>query len=441
MNSQKMQKCVAIVGGGFTGLSAAYELVRAGVRVTLYERCDTVGGLAGSFDVDGVSLEKFYHHWFINDLWIQELIAELGKEDQVVMRPTRTGMYYANRFFKLSTPLDLLRFKALSLVDRVRLGLLALKARRVKDWRQLESMTAEQWLVKLGGRNVYNIVWKPLLDSKFGPYAKDISAVWIWNKLKLRGGSRSKGGAEFLAYYRGGFAALAEAMAKFVTANGGVIRTASGVDSIEVENGKASGVRLSDGSIERADVILSTVHYPQHVGLMKGLVSDDYEVSLSEVDYLANVCLILFLDRSLSDLYWINVNDPSFPYVGVIEHTNFEPPSTYGGKHVVYLSRYLPHTEDLYEMTPGEILEFSIPHIQKMFPEFKEEWILDFRVWKERYAQPVIGPYYSNKIPGFSTPVNGVYLSSMAQIYPEDRGTNYAVREGRKAGRKIAAMF
>ncbi len=441
MSTSAPEKRVAVVGGGFTGLAAAYELAMSGVKVLLYEKDDSLGGLAGSFDVDGVPLEKFYHHWFTNDLWIQELVEELGMGDRVVARPTRTGMYYANRFFKLSTPVDLLRFKALGMVDRVRLGLLALKARRVRNWEELEALTAEEWLVQLGGKKVYEVVWKPLLDSKFGPYAKDVSAVWIWNKLKLRGGSRGKGGAEYLAYYRGGFAALAEAIARVLKDKGVVIRTGCGVESVEAENGHVVGVRLEDGTVDRVDAVLSTVHYPQHARLVGGVVDDAYLEKLSGVDYLANACLVLFLDRSLSDLYWINVNDASFPYVGVIEHTNFEPPETYGGKHVVYLSRYLPHTEELYRMTSGEVLEFSLPHIRKMFPGFEREWILDFRVWKERYAQPVIDKLYSRKIPGFETPVGGLYLCSMAQIYPEDRGTNYAVREGRMAGRKIVAMI
>lgn len=432
---------VIVVGGGFTGLAAAYELVKSGVQVDLYEKDRELGGLAGSFDVDGVSLEKFYHHWFTNDQWIQQLVLELEKEDEIIMRPTKTGMYYANSFYRLSTPIDLLRFKALSLVDRIRLGLLALKARRVKDWRELEGLTAEEWLVNLGGRNVYEVVWKPLIDNKFGPYAADVSAVWIWNKLKLRGGSRGKGGAEFLAYYRGGFSALAGAIVDSLEKNGAVIHRECPVKSIEVEHGRVAGVKVENGEVHCADHVLATVHYPQYLSLIDKHVSQTYKDSLLDVDYLANVCLVLFLDRSLSDLYWINVNDTSFPYVGVIEHTNFEPPETYGGKHVVYLSRYLPHTEKLYQMTPQEVLEFSIPHIVKMFPDFKKEWILDFRVWNERFSQPVIDQGYSQKIPSFQTPVKGLYLSSMAQIYPEDRGTNYAVREGREAGRKIVKMI
>jgi hypothetical protein len=224
---------VIVIGAGFCGLAAAYELSKRGFRVAVLERDAEVGGLAGSFIVNGTRLEKFYHHWFTNDAHVMGLIGDLGKADQIVVRPTRTGMYFANTFFRLSTPFDLLRFTPLSFPDRIRLGLLALRARRVGDWRRLEDLTASEWLRTIGGDRVYRVVWEPLLRGKFGDVADEISAVWFWNKLKLRGGSRGKGGGEQLAYYRGGFAALAEAMVEAIRVRGGEV----------VANAPAIGVR------------------------------------------------------------------------------------------------------------------------------------------------------------------------------------------------------
>ena len=216
---------VAVIGGGFCGLAAAYELGRHGVRATVLERDAEVGGLAGSFPAGGTRLEKFYHHWFTSDVHVMNLIAELGQSDQVLTRSTRTGTYYAHDFFKLSTPLDLLRFSPLPFFDRLRLGLLALRAHRVKDWRALEDRTAADWLREMGGERVYRVVWEPLLHGKFGDLAEEVAAVWFWNKLKLRGGSRGRGGGERLAYYRGGFAALADRLAQAIRSQGGEIRT------------------------------------------------------------------------------------------------------------------------------------------------------------------------------------------------------------------------
>src|SRR4051812_14128139 len=191
---------VVVIGGGFTGLAAAWELVNRGMRVTVCEADSELGGLAGSFEVGGTRLEKFYHHWFTNDRHVIDLVHELGRDDEVLHRPTRTGMYFAHRFFRLSTPQDVLRFSPLRLRNRIRLGLLALRARRVRDWRALEELTAEEWLTRLGGPEVFRVVWQPLLEGKFGPYAQEISAVLFWNKLKLRRGRRGEAGGAVLGH-------------------------------------------------------------------------------------------------------------------------------------------------------------------------------------------------------------------------------------------------
>jgi len=427
-----MSKRVIVVGGGFTGLSAGYKLSRAGWHVTVVEKDDQLGGLAGTFALDGIQIEKFYHHWFTNDRWVMNLIDELGLNERVVIRPTRTGIYYANQVYKLSTPMDLLKFRAIPWSDRIRLGWMTLAARRVKDWRPLEELTAKEWLLKLGGEKVFEVVWGPLLNGKFGPYADKISAVWFWNKLKLRGGSRGKDGSENLAYFRGGFGVLAQAMADKIRDNGGVVQTGVTAEKVREKSGRVVGVSTKAGDME-ADVVLATNHLPQYRDLLPDSMPDDYIKQVTRIDYLANVCLVLVTKRSLSNLYWTNVNDPNFPFVGVIEHTNFEPPETYKGKHILYLSRYLPQEDELFGMGKDNLLEYAMPHIKRMFPEFEEQWILDTYLWKARYSQPIVEKHYSRNIPAFQTPLQGLYLSTMAQIYPEDRGTNYAIREGFRA--------
>jgi protoporphyrinogen oxidase len=429
---------VAIIGGGFGGLAAAWELTRRGVTPIVLEADDAVGGLAGSFEVNGERLERFYHHWFTSDTHVAELAQELGTEDRIVYRATRTGLYFANHVFRLSSPLDVLRFTPLSPVARIRLGMLALRARAVQNWLALEKLTAEEWLVRLGGREVYEVVWRPLLEGKFGPYAGDVSAVWFWNKLKLRGGSRSKGGGESLAYYRGGFATLAEQLANAIRDAGGEVRTGEPVRKLLVgDDGRVLGVRTDRESIP-ADAVLATPALPIVADLVQPHAPAGYVKQLRRIPYLANLCLVLELDRSLSDTYWLNVNDPGFPFVGVIEHTNFEPASTYAGRHIVYLSKYLPADSERYSMSDEALLEFSIPHLQRMFPRFDRSWIQAHHVWRARYAQPVVVRRYSALIPATTTPLNGLYLCSMAQVYPEDRGTNYAIREGRRVGVGIA---
>lgn len=439
MNEQSGQdgrKPVVIVGAGFTGLSAAYELATAGEKVIVLEKEAVVGGLASGFMVGDFTLERFYHHWFTNDLHVMELIKDIGCEDRVIFRATRTGMYYANTIFRLSTPLDLLKFKALSMIDRVRLGLLALRARRIKNWEKIEHLTAREWLVNMAGPEVFRVVWEPLLVGKFGPYANKVGAVWFWKKLALRGGSRDKEGREVLAYYRGGFSELAEALKRKLEELGVEIRLNVPVMGVETVGQRVTAVRTAAGIVP-ARAVLMTQALPLIADILENKVSPEYLESLRRIEYLANICLVLELDRSLSDTYWLNVNDPNFPFVGVIEHTNFEPPASYGGRHIVFLSRYLPESAALYQMRDDEVLAFALPHLRRMFPDFGPEWVTDHHVWRARFSQPIAEPNYAKLIPPEETPFENLLIATMAQIYPEDRGTNYAIREGRAVAKKL----
>jgi protoporphyrinogen oxidase len=429
---------VVIVGAGFTGLSAAYELAAGGHKVVVLEKEPMVGGLASGFMVGEFTLEKFYHHWFTNDVHVMDLIKEIGREEEVVFRPTRTGMYYANTIFRLSSPLDLLKFKALSFTNRIRLGLLAVRARTISDWKSIEHLTARDWLIKLAGREVFRVVWEPLLVGKFGPYADKVGAVWFWKKLALRGGSRASDGREVLAYYKGGFSELAEALKRKLEEMGVEVRVNSPVTGLEVDAGRVTAVRTAGGAVT-ASAVLLTQALPLIADLLEPHTGADFATGLRRIEYLANICLVLELDRSLSETYWLNVNDPTFPFVGVIEHTNFEPPESYGGRHIVFLSKYLPESDALYQMADDEVLDFAVPHLQRMFPNFQREWLTGHHVWRARFSQPIAEPNYSRLIPTQQTPLENVLITSMAQIYPEDRGTNYAIREGRRVARELLA--
>lgn len=431
---------VIIVGAGYTGLSAALDLCRAGCKVTIYEKDSDIGGLAGTFEIaKGVRVEKFYHHWFTSDYDVLDLIDELGLSHLKRYVSSNTGLYYTNSVFRLASPLDLLTFSPLPFIDRVRTGFMALLARRVNEWKPLESISAEDWLVRYGGRKAYDAIWSPLMQGKFGVEAKNVSAVWIWNKLKLRGSSRNKKGGESLVYFGGGFGALTQGIRQSLESMGVTIKLTTGVRSILVENGRAVGVETEHGT-HRADAVLSTIPLPQFLQMTPELPRD-YRERCEQIRFLGNSCLVLRLDRSLSSTYWLNVADPSFPFVGIIEHTNLDPKENYNGDHIVYLSKYLPTTEKLFSFSPDEMLEYCIPFIQKIFPKFERSWILSHHVWKAHYSQPVTTKGYSNLIPALKTPLDSLWLCTMAQIYPEDRGTNYAVRYGRRVAREMLESF
>jgi len=431
---------LAIVGGGFTGLSAAYDLAKAGCDVTIFEADADIGGLAGTFELSpGTRVEKFYHHWFTSDLDILNLIDELGLSHLKRYVSSNTGLYYTNSIFRLASPLDLLKFRAIPFFDRIRTGFMALIARRINSWRELEDISAEDWLIKYGGKKAYDVMWSPLMQGKFGAEAKNVSAVWIWNKLKLRGSSRNKKGGESLVYFGGSFGALSEGIRAALDKEGVTIRTSTSVKSIVVDNGRAVGVDTSAGRYA-ADVVLCTAALPQFLEMTPGLPAS-YVDKCQQIRFLGNTCLVLRLNRSLSSTYWLNVADPSFPFVGIIEHTNLDSKDNYNGEHIVYLSKYLPTTEALFSMSAEDTYAYCEPFIQRIFPEFNRSWVNAFHVWKARFSQPVITKHYSQNIPDFQTPIKSLWLNTMAQIYPEDRGTNYAVRYGRKVAKEILASL
>lgn len=423
---------VVIVGGGFTGLTAAYCLAKAGKSVRVIEADTSPGGLAGTFEFsDGVKLEKFYHHWFNNDVYVPELVKELGMEGDVITLPSRTGMFFNGRMWKLSTPLDLLRFKALPFIDRIRLGLLVLQVRRVKDWKTIEHLSIREWLEPLCGKTVFRVVWAPLIDSKFSIYAEAVNAVWFWKKLVLRGGTRDKKGGEELAYFKGGFGRLADALASKIEQLGGEVSLGQRVTGIETSSSQSmTAVQTSAGPVEGKQ-FLFTPAFPLIADMFETSGEKVWLASLRRVKYLGNMCLVLRLNRSLSDTYWINVNDPGFPFVGVIEHTNFDSPENYKGDRIAFLSRYLAVEDPVWAFSDAQYLAFALDHLRRMFPDFDESWIVEYRVWRSEYAQPVTERNYSSYVPGNQTPYVNAAISTMAQVYPEDRGTNYAIREGR----------
>jgi protoporphyrinogen oxidase len=425
---------VAIVGGGLTGLSAADELSQRGVTCTIFEKDHTLGGLAGSFKVNTIYLEKFYHHLFTSDAAAVRMIERVGLGDQLEWLPT-ANCYFVNRIYRLSTPLDLLKFSAIRFMDRIRLGLLYVHTMSVKDWQALEGITARDWLVNMAGESVYKSVWEPLLRGKFGKYADEVAAVWIWNKLKLRGGSRGKKQEERLGYLRGGFGQAIDSWEKILRARGVEILLGSPVTEIRIENNIAKGIVVNGEFRAFHQVLVTTA--PQIFAEITPGLPPNYRERLAKIKYLANVCLVMRLDRSLSNAYWLNVGDPTIPFTGVIEHTNMQRPERYGGAHLAYLSRYLDADDPYCQMSADELLSAYLSHLQKMFRGFSREWVKELWAWRERYTQPVIGLHYSKLKPPFKTPISNLWLCCMAQVYPEDRGMNYAIVYGKNVAEEM----
>ncbi len=431
---------VGIVGGGAAGLAAAYELGKQGHQAIVYERAPFLGGQASTFDVNGARLERGYHHLFTGDTDILDLVDEIGLGDRMRFFESKVGTLYDGKIYNFVTPLDLLRFKPLSFIDRVRLGLMTLRVRRIKDWRKLENVTADDWLRENSGKGPYDVFWGPMLRGKFGEEQYDkVGMAWVWGKVHTRFASRGRGLAkEMLGYPMGSFGEVFDLLGETVSEQGGVVHLNRAVTKIVVEGGRAVGLEIEgvDGteSADGFDAIIATTHSYMFMKLAPTL-PEEYRAKLAGVNYLAAVLLILVLDRPLSHIYWLNVADRSIPFVGVIEQTNMISPEHYGGKHVVYLSNYLHREHPLYDLDHEGLLAEYLPHLRKINPDFDPTWIQTSYHHRVNAAQPVIGPDYSERIPEHRTPISGLYLANTTQVYPEDRGTNYSVRMGRNVAR------
>ena len=425
---------IGVIGAGAAGLAAAYDLANAGHRVTVFEAAPFVGGQASTIEVGGGRLERGYHHLFTNDHAIIELIEEIGLSDELKWFPSLVGTYASGRIYRTTTPLDLLRFGALPLYERIKLGLFALRLQRLGDWRSLESFTADEWLrEKLGGK-AYEVVWNPLLRGKFGDYYDQVGMPWFWSKIQTRFASRRSVGGELLGYPMGSFDSVFEEVARRIDQAGGKVLIETPVERVDVNENGVTGltVRTVDGAAhsEDFDVVLSTVpsyHFPELVDLPA-----DYKSKLDAVHYLAAVVIILEMDRPLTDTYWMNIADHEVPFLGIIEHTNLIPRELYGGSYVVYLTNYLDRKDEMFGLSPDELLGRYLPHLEKFNPEFQQSWIKRMHYNSVSAAQPIIGSNYSSRMPDHRTPIKRLYLANTTQIYPEDRGTNYSVRMGRE---------
>ncbi len=431
---------VGIIGAGAVGLAAAYELGEHGHQAAVYERAPVLGGQASTFDVGGERLERGYHHLFTSDTDILDLVDRIGLGHQMRWIDSKVGTLYDGKIYNFVTPLDLLRFTPLSFIDRLRLGLVTLHLRRRKDWRSLEGVTAAEWLRKKAGDSVYDTFWGPMLRGKFGEdFYTQVGMAWVWGKIHTRFASRGKGLAkEVLGYPIGSFGEIFDVLAQKITEHGNEVHTSASVRRIVVEDGRATGMEVElegrEPSVEGFDAVIATTPSYIFPKLVPALL-DDYMSKLTGVNYMAAVLVILVLDRPLSHVYWLNVADRSVPFVGVIEQTNLIPPEHYGGKHIVYLSNYLSSSHRLYKLDQQELLKEYLPHLRKINPDFDESWIETSYHHRVDAAQPIIGTNYSSRLPDHRTPFEGVYLANTTQVYPEDRGTNYSVRMGRRVAR------
>ena len=406
---------IAILGAGFTGLSAAYRLLKKGHEVTIFEKETSIGGLAIGFKNPSWdwSLEKAYHHWFTNDDSALNLAKELG-HNVIIKRPS-TDIYTNGQRFPFDSATSLLKFPYLTFADKLKMGLSVAFLKAINNYKIFEGQKAYPWIKKYMGEKSMEILWDPLFQGKFGKYKKEVSLTWFWARIKKRTPS--------LAYPEGGFKVFADKLAGEIKKMGGKIFLNTEISDLE--------------SLKKDfDKIIVTLPSPIFTRISQKLPKF-YVKQITSITHLHAQCLILILKKPfMENTYWLNITEKNFPFLVLVEHTNFMDPKNYGGQHILYIGNYLPQDHPYLKMTAKELLKKFTPYLEKINPNFKFQ-ISNFKLFVGPFAQPVVTVDYPKLKPDFITPLKNVYLANLDMVYPWDRGTNYAIELGEKIADEI----
>jgi protoporphyrinogen oxidase len=430
---------VAIVGAGVAGLTAAHDLAKAGHTVVVYEAANNAGGLASGFRDARWEwpLERFYHHLFETDTAIRGLVAGIGYGDKLFFRRPVTAQWWNGRGYALDGVLPILRFAALPFHDRIRYGAVGFYLKYLlRDWRPLERTTATAWTRRWMGDTVYRIFMRSLLEGKFGPYAEEVNMAWLWARFKARSFK--------LGYFVGGFQGFVDALLAHVRHAGVVVALNTPIAALTpLPDGgwrisPAPGAAPAVIDAEEFDAVIVTGS-PQLLTKLAPQLPLAYLGQLTRLRSMGAVVMTIALTHPLTDgLYWVNMPKEQFPFLALVEHTNFVEPEHYGGDHLIYCGDYLDPSHEYFRMTQGELLERFLPALKKVNPRFEPSWVRAAWLHREPYAQPIVTVDHSRNIPPLATPLPGLFWASMSQVYPWDRGTNFAVELGQRVAREVA---
>jgi protoporphyrinogen oxidase len=443
MISKQVHGRVCIIGAGMAGLSAAYDLGKLGFEVILLEANEYVGGLARYISIDGRPTDLFYHFICKGDRDLLRLVQELGIVDSLKWRQARTGFFYQSKMYNFGLPTDLLRFSPVPLPQRIRFGLNVFWSRYRKDWQQLDRISASQWLATEIGQQGYEVIWEPLLRFKFGDYYDQISAAWIWHRIHRVATSRRRlWEHEHFGYLEGGSSTLIEAIASCLQEMPNVsLHTNAEVGEVEAADGHVTGVKLT-GSREtiQCSYVISTIPLPVLLSITPDL-HPDYRARLEQVDYLGVVCGLLKLNHRLTDYFWINIDDPSIPFNGVIEYSNLNARGGRDGYSIVYIPYYLRTSSPQFSYSTEALKGDFIRGLNKLNPRFNECWIDECIISRATYAQAICTVGFSELVPAAESPLNGLLITDSTQYYPEDRTVSAAIRQGRYVASIVRAAF
>jgi protoporphyrinogen oxidase len=425
---------IGIIGGGLMGLTTAFYLNKKGHEVTILEKEKEIGGLSGSEEISpGFRWDRFYHVILTPDTTLLRFLDELGLSEDIKFRETKTGFYTDGRLHSMSTTMEFLRFKPLSLIDKLRLGAGILYASRIKNWKRLEKKTAKAWLIRVFGRRNYEKMWEPLLRAKLGAARDKISAAFIWSTIRRYYGTRQKGSKkEMMGCADSGYYLILKRLNDYLRSHGTTIYEGYRAKSIEQINGKRIAIKSDNGISFVFDRIIATTPTPT-VSSLSSCFSDEFRSRLENIKYLGIVCATLLLKKSITPFYVTNLTDNGLPFTGLIEVTNVMPREILNGNSLVYLPKYVPLEDPFFKKPDREILREFISALKKMFPDLKDEDILTGKINREPYVQPIQEIGYSEKIPSMQTPINNFYMVNTAMIQNSNVNNNEVIKLARQA--------
>ncbi len=426
MSSSNSNPDVTVIGAGPMGLAAAYYAAKAGHRIAVYEADDRVGGMAAHFDFDGLSIERFYHFCCLSDVDTLSLLDDLGMPDGMKWVHTTMGYQVGEQLYNWGDPVSLLTFPKMNPIEKLRYGLLAFSSTKRSDWSKLDQISAKEWFVNWCGETVYQRMWKPLLELKFYEYSDEVSAAWMWQRMKRLGNSRKSLFEERLGYIEGGSETLMNALRDAIISMGGEIHLSSPVTQIDIQDRKVTGVTLADGRKVASAQVISTAPTPV-VGKLLRESAPDLVSTYDRIKNIGAVCVMLKLKRQVSPHFWVNISHPDVEIPGIVEFSNLRPlPDT-----VVYVPFYMPQGNAKFDRDDQAFIADSIAAVQLVNPEIKESDVLATHVGRLRYAQPICEVGFAEMIPPAQTPIAGLQIADTCFYYPEDRGVSESIKFAR----------
>jgi len=427
-----MVQRIAVLGAGPMGLAVAYQLVQDGHQPVLFEADDRVGGMTACFDFNGLEIERYYHFHCISDHAFLQMLNELDLADQMHWVETKMGYWYQGKLQAWGNPIALLKFKGLSLAAKFRYGLHAFLCTRRNNWRPLDNMEATGWIKRWVGSEAYDVLWRRLFDYKFYEFTDNLSAAWLWSRIRRIGRSRYSLFREKLGYLDGGSNTLLQAMKSYIETKGGEIKLQSPVSKVIIESNKVIGVEVA-GKLEHFDKVISTIPLPYVPKLMPDLPPDVLS-KFKSIKNIAVVCVIAKLRKPVTENFWLNINDPEMDIPGLVEYSNLRPLE----QHVVYVPFYMPGEHPKFADQDQVFLNKVKRYIKKINPDLTDDDFIDIRASRYRHAQPVCDPGYLTKLPPAALPIRGLWVADTSYYYPEDRGISESINFGRKIAKDAA---